>query len=376
MSAEDVDSSTVDDAYGGDSVIACIVVSATFCTAFVALRFIAHRVEGRRISLEDWFIIPAWVMILGLCANSICVVKLGGVGRHESYVLKFEPETMRPWALSLFAGEITYIMLFPFEKTSILLLYLRLFRVQRWFRFTAYIMIAYIWIWSITATFVALFQCNPISYVWDKSISGTCIDQFSYLRWNTVPNVIHDIAMLIMPVPIIWKLQVELRQKLALSCVFVVGSLGCVVSLVRLSLFLHIFQYDSSHYEILYDSTWTSIQLVSWTAAEPSVILVCACLPALWPLIIRLMSGVTKLYSRSSRGGEIPENTRPRQYGSGISTDGGFIPLNDIEAGLATTYSLADASTQSETRVRGVGIRITKEFVWEATENNPTMNNS
>ena len=132
---------------------------------------------------------------------------------------------MMAWAQALFVTEFLYGILIPFEKTSILLLYLRLFRVHRWFRYTSYGLIAYIWAWGISESIVAVVQCMPVEFQWNKSIEGTCIDQLAYFRWVSVPNVIHDVVMLIVPVPIVWNLQIGLRQKFALSTIFAIGSL-------------------------------------------------------------------------------------------------------------------------------------------------------
>lgn len=56
----------------GGSVIACAIVFLVLCSVAVALRFISHRAMRRPIFVEDWMIIPAWIMMMGLCANLIC----------------------------------------------------------------------------------------------------------------------------------------------------------------------------------------------------------------------------------------------------------------------------------------------------------------
>ena len=40
------------------------------------------------------------------------------------------------------------------------------------------------------------------------------------------------------------------------------------------------------------DTTWASIQLMAWTVAEPGSILICACMPALWPMVLRMVPGI------------------------------------------------------------------------------------
>ncbi|KAI3317895.1 hypothetical protein HD806DRAFT_355400 [Xylariaceae sp. AK1471] len=314
----------IDYAYGGDSVIACAIIFIVLCTTFLGLRFISIKIGQRHIGIEDWLLLPAWVIEIGLCANVICSVVYGGVGRHEAYVLAFEPHALMSWAQTLFVTEVIYGIVFPIEKTTILLLYLRLFRIHRWFRFTTYFLIAYIWLWGISEVLVAIFQCQPIAYQWNKALDGSCIDQLGYYRWVSVPNVVHDVFMLIIPIPVVWNLQVELRQKLALTFVFLIGSIGCVASFIRLNIFFRL--------NALSDNTWASIQLQSWTLAETGVILISACLPALWPLVLRIVS-------RPSSGTNRTEDTEARQnrgnelWGrsrQGLMADGDdSIPLKD-----------------------------------------------
>jgi hypothetical protein len=140
-------------------------------------------------------------------------------------VLKYNPEQLTAWAQTLFVTEMIYGLLIALEKTSILLLYRRLFSVHRWFRMSTTILIAYAWMWAVSEALTAIFQCQPVALQWDKTLQGTCIDQLAFFRWISVPNVIHDVAMLLLPIPIIWKLQINIRQKIALSSVFLIGSM-------------------------------------------------------------------------------------------------------------------------------------------------------
>lgn len=41
------------------------------CTIFVILRFVAHRVADSAIFFDDWLIIPAYVLMMGLCIDLI-----------------------------------------------------------------------------------------------------------------------------------------------------------------------------------------------------------------------------------------------------------------------------------------------------------------
>lgn len=133
---------------------------------------------------------------------------------------------MPKFAQTLFAMEIIYSLVIAIEKTSILLLYRRIFGVQRGFRTFIWGMIVFLWMWALIETVVAIAQCTPVAYQWDKSLDGACIDQLATYRYIPLPNVVHDIVLLALPTPMIWQLQkISIYQKLALTVVFLIGSL-------------------------------------------------------------------------------------------------------------------------------------------------------
>lgn len=73
---------------------------------------------------------------------------------------------------------------------------------------------------------IGILICKPIKYNWDKTIpGGHCGDLNGIFRWTSLPNLITDIAMLILPLPMIWKLHTGLSQKIGLSPTFVTGSM-------------------------------------------------------------------------------------------------------------------------------------------------------
>lgn len=138
---------------------------------------------------------------------------------------------MARFAQTLFAMEIIYGLVIAIEKTSILLLYRRVFGVRRGFSAVVWGMIVFLWTWALAETVVALAQCTPVAYQWDKSLQGTCIDQLASYQYIPLPNVVHDIVLLVLPTPMIWQLQkVSVQQKVALTVVFLIGSLWVLLS--------------------------------------------------------------------------------------------------------------------------------------------------
>ena len=130
-----------------------------------------------------------------------------------------------PYFKILFVEELIYAPTIALLKTSVLLLYLRLFSVRKWFRIATFGFLAYIWLWAIILTFIFIFMCNPVAKQWDQSLPGTCLDTVTIYKFHSIPNVVHDVGMIILPQPVIWRLKTDLRNKIALSSLFVLGTL-------------------------------------------------------------------------------------------------------------------------------------------------------
>lgn len=74
---------------------------------------------------------------------------------------------------------------------------------------------------------VNIFQCHPVQFFFDKSIrGGTCIKgQTQFFVTMGALSLIEDVAILIMPMPIIWSLNIHLRQRIALTLIFALGTM-------------------------------------------------------------------------------------------------------------------------------------------------------
>jgi len=99
-----------------------------------------------------------------------------------------------------------------------------------------------------------------------------------------------DIAVAILPIRVIWNLQIAKRQKIALIGVLSIGWFVCVVSVLRLTSLIALF----SHPE---DYTYYSAPAAYWSGIEMNLAIVCASLPALKPLIVRVIPGFSSRFS-------------------------------------------------------------------------------
>jgi hypothetical protein len=93
----------------------------------------------------------------------------------------------------------------------------------------------------VIATFIAsviagLFQCNPIAFAWDKTIEGgTCFNVTALFYANAGLNIFQDVFIYILPMRMLWEIQIPRKQKIALIAVFAVGGFVCVTGMLRLN---------------------------------------------------------------------------------------------------------------------------------------------
>jgi hypothetical protein len=84
---------------------------------------------------------------------------------------------------------------------------------------------AFTWIGGIALILIACFSCKPISYFWHAVGPGGCMK--SQPLWYTMASfqLATDIAVLILPIPVLVNLQLPRKQKLTLIFVFLLGGL-------------------------------------------------------------------------------------------------------------------------------------------------------
>ena len=112
----------------------------------------------------------------------------------------------------------------PTIKISILLFYRRLFPVRR-LLVASSIIGAIVLAWYIAIQITTIFQCLPIHYYWQRGGQGHCIQTTNFYIILASLNLATDVAVLILPIPFIWNLQVRKSKKLSLSVIFLLGSL-------------------------------------------------------------------------------------------------------------------------------------------------------
>lgn len=151
-------------------------------------------------------------------------MKYGGVGRHFQALEQDDPERTVVYFKYLLAVSFCYFFGVAIPKLAILALYLRLFTLKL-YRRIVYVVAFIVAVTGIVCPIMSLNLCHPFAYNWNRtSIVGTCVDEQAFYRWGSLPNIITDVAILCIPMPIVWKLHTSKKMKVGLTIAFFTGS--------------------------------------------------------------------------------------------------------------------------------------------------------
>lgn len=77
----------------------------------------------------------------------------------------------------------------------------------------------------VACSLAAIFGCQPVSYFWNEDQPGRCMNEYMFFKVNGILNLILDILVLLLPWPMLWRLQMHTKKKIALSMIFSLGLL-------------------------------------------------------------------------------------------------------------------------------------------------------
>ncbi|KAH9906431.1 hypothetical protein F4778DRAFT_648835 [Xylariomycetidae sp. FL2044] len=257
----------------------------------VGLRIGSRMRKASKLGPDDYMILVS--LAFAIASDVIMIIGCQyGYGRHEHSLSR---DQIRDAYKSFFLCQITYKTSINITKMSILLLYLRIFGAIRWFRWTTSILLACIASYCIAIALVTIFQCTPISAAYDHLVQGKCINNARFWFANAAFSIITDVIILVLPMPLVYKLQVTRVQKVALTMVFALGIFVVITACLRTSTL----DIQATSPDRLYDVSSTM-----WTIIEMNVAIVCACLPQIRPLIAKLFP---KLLPAHYHSGGAPE---------------------------------------------------------------------
>ncbi len=120
-------------------------------------------------------------------------------------------------------------------KTSIILFNASIFQTPK-FRLVSQLVWCMTLVWMIGTFIGTIVQCSAPSFFWDKNQDGACIPNTLLTIGLTsgIISCVGDVVILLMPLPVLAKLNMAKRTKIGLTLLFILGLLYVICLAVLL----------------------------------------------------------------------------------------------------------------------------------------------
>ena len=85
-------------------------------------------------------------------------------------------------------------------------------------------MLSVVAMWTISYAFANLFTCYPITALVEPFYGNKCIDVVPMWISVIISDIILDVLIFLLPIPMVMNLQMPLKQRLAVLCMFLLGA--------------------------------------------------------------------------------------------------------------------------------------------------------
>ncbi|TGO44020.1 hypothetical protein BCON_0649g00020 [Botryotinia convoluta] len=334
--------------------------------AVITLMIIAYVVFGLRVytrlrnkawGMDDWCMTTAVIPF-----TALTIACLGGsfrgVGVHES---RMTPEQKAVGLKYFFFFEIFYCAAIIPIKLSISFMLMRIATGRRVYINSIYAMSAIFTIMNLIAFLYIIFQCSPVQYAWNTFIVGKCnpaktLADIYYA--TTAVNIVTDWFCAILPIPLLWNVQLNRNAKLSVGFILGLGALASLSACIRL---VYTVNLTNSH-----DYLFGVSDVLIWGYAENGVGMIVGCISTLRPLFRRLLNlGGDSAPERTPNHHTIWPSNNVRSGGQ----DEEWVVLCETDDAMAKARKSHAPLRGSESKeyILGSGIEITKTVLHDFT---------
>ncbi|CAH0040798.1 unnamed protein product [Clonostachys rhizophaga] len=159
--------------------------------------------------------------------------------------------------------ELTYAASIASSKFSVLCFFWNIFNRSS-IRWPIIILFLTSFLWVIVRTFIVIFQCTPVPYIWDKSIQGgRCpIDISKFFFGTVLLHCVMDTVIVMLPIFPVLKMQLSQKRKAAILALFASGAIVVIASVFVL---IESIKYDPLEAEITYhvapNMLWAAVEV-------------------------------------------------------------------------------------------------------------------
>ncbi|KAH7123983.1 hypothetical protein B0J11DRAFT_580733 [Dendryphion nanum] len=318
------------------------VISAAFVLVRIVYKYF---VTFSELGLDDYFIVlTLFSGIPGTIINDLGTIP-NGLAR-DIWTLEFSQITN--FVRWFYVMEVLYFTQVFLLKLSLLFFYQRIFPGAR-IRQVIAVTVGFDVLYGVAFIVCSILQCQPISHYWnswDGEHEGKCIN-INALAWaNAVISIVLDIWMLAIPFSQIIHLRMAWKKKVGVGLMFSVGTFVTVVSILRLQTLV---SFANSH-----NPTWDQKDVNNWSVIEINVGIMCACMPAIRVILVRLSPRVFGTNHSSSNKYYAKYGSRSRVAGKGGIGSNNLTSGTEIERNgrdgikFSKTFEVEHGSTETD----------------------------
>ncbi|KAI2608197.1 uncharacterized protein GGS25DRAFT_521370 [Hypoxylon fragiforme] len=306
----------------GHVTTAAIALSVLDVVA-VALRFWARRVQSQPPKTDDWLMIPAMLLTVGISISQVYGVAHMALGYRIQVPPGYTGSTndlVTPQLTLKAQIEWSYLLMFPIAlgcmKASFLFFYMRVFAVQKHGFINKLLLgfIVVVVVWALAFFFLSLFECDGnFGAIWGatSTFMKKCGNTELVVLALCITDFITDVFIMAIPVPLVMRLQLPAKQKIAVCSMFLLGGGTVIASLVRFILMAGTY---IGGINITSDNILGTTACMYWGMVECGIGVFAACLPAIrflfqkWVWEPAVNSTKSKFSSQSSGSIEAQKN--------------------------------------------------------------------
>ncbi|KAI4242737.1 MAG: hypothetical protein LQ352_007180 [Teloschistes flavicans] len=287
------------------------------------------------LGFDDWVI-----FFSAICAIIYAGLCIGQSRWGLGLPIKQRPKpNLNDYSVINFAGRPFYMIGILGFKVALCWAYLRILKASPnpHYKILIFIVMVGAILGHVAGTLVLIFQCSPIRKSWVPLTKGKCLANDATFYGLAAVTIFFDVIIFFLPIPLLLKLNINLKKKIALCGVFLLGLLTTVCSVMRMVQIIAIARSGNS------------TMLVLWGVIEVNVGIILTCIPTLGPLFPSLTGGTSNTISQNHH------HIKLGVYrGKGIDAGGGIgggpqgpIAFRSDHLG-GTTAHASDSSSQEE----------------------------
>ncbi|KAH9897463.1 hypothetical protein F4778DRAFT_743663 [Xylariomycetidae sp. FL2044] len=280
---------------GPGIVILCILLIVLVSIAAIG-RITAKLVVKQYWWWDDFFALLSFPIQITLLAIVIAWRDIG-LGLHAEAIAAQNPMFLLQGAKQLYVAIFFFDGSISFPKLSAIFFYARVFRSNnRAFRMHLWIVGSIVVGWIVSAIISTIFQCTPIEKAWNSTLPGQCINSFAWYLATATISVLVDFYILLLPLPMIWALNVSVKRRVYLLVTFFLAYSVIVLSIGRLVSTVQLIP------TVTEDLTWLFPLYLYWACLEGSISFISISMPNMIGLFNVLMASGRLGFHRQGSG--------------------------------------------------------------------------